>query len=208
MNIYCYYTQSHDVFFREWFTATIQDKFKIVSTRDTTQYCKTASYRTKGWRETQIKKIKLWLRAINTTDVFIGSDVDIQWFGPTKKVLLKELGKRDLAIQSYGGGTVCSGFFICRSNERTKKLWTAVLEGLRNNKSQGEQDILQGHLNNGMVRWTELSRNLFWTPNKECALKNLKVPDKVLLHHATYVVGVDAKIKQMKYVRDIVRQRK
>jgi hypothetical protein len=36
---------------------------------------------------------------------------------------------------------------------------------------------------------------------------DLPVPEGIVMHHANYVVGVEQKIAQLEYVRDIVRAR-
>ena len=205
MKLFCYNTPSHDVFYDEWFTKSIQDEFELVRVRDDSQHCKSARYRQHGWRETQIRKVRLWLRALREEEVFVGSDVDIQWFGPTSHLLQQCIQDRDFAVQSYGDGAICSGFFICRSNARTQEMWQTVLEGLEKGESQGEEDLLRNCLRNKMVKWAELPRNVFWTPNNLYREHSeFKVPRGLLMHHATFVVGIDNKLKQMRHVRKTI----
>ena len=60
-------------------------------------------------------------------NVFIHSDIDIQFFGNFIKDCSNEFAKQNYDILfQIGGRSICMGFFICRANEKTKKFFTDI----------------------------------------------------------------------------------
>lgn len=202
MQLYCYHTPSHDYLFERFFLPTLKDEFEVVNLRDSKQWCISATFRRSGWRHTQCQKLRTWIAALNASEIFIGADVDIQWFRNTKEAFFQALGDNDLAVQTYPDGSICSGLFICRSNDATKKMWNSILTALERGDDNGEQSLLISHLLHGDVSWGALPPNEFWSPSiRYTTLDQIIVPAEILLHHATFTKGIKNKIEQLEYVR-------
>ena len=95
-----------------------------------------------GWTETTIRKVDLIIRAIeeNWGDIFIFSDVDIQFFAPIQDIIIELMEGKDIIMQRNNPeGVLCTGFFVCRANEKTLRLWNDVKKTMQKNRSQSDQ---------------------------------------------------------------------
>ena len=157
MKIYTYYTDSHKILFDNYFS-NIKDLEIDATVGD--QECPSGSYYSNGWKTTTMKKVDVFIKATkeNMGGIFVFSDVDIQFFGPIKDQLLEELGDADIAIQNDYSGGLCSGFFICRGNERTLNMF----ENMKKNESQYLEDQYALNMNLHYCNVKVLS-DKFWT---------------------------------------------
>lgn len=199
MKIYTYYTESHKDLFENYFSKTVED-LEIDSTIGE-QECKSGSYYSDGWKTTTMKKVDVFIKAVNENmgDIFVFSDVDIQFFGPIKDALIQELGEFDIAIQNDYNGGLCSGFFVCRGNERTLKMF----ESMRDNHDQYLEDQHALNMNLNHCNYTVLSTR-FWTFGSfgtQWKNQNFDIPDNLLMHHSNWVEGIDKKVELLKIVR-------
>lgn len=170
-----------------------------------------------GWIETMHRKIDLIIRAIKESwgDIFIHSDVDVQFFWPTEGVILKLIDEKDMVTQCNDpAGNLCAGFFACRANDRTLALWQEIKNSLgQNNKN--DQDLLNDYLRNRKnrfnIHWSYLPKSFFgggtfsgkrWEPGMD-----LVIPEQPVMHHANWTVGIDHKIAQLEHVRNQVMKK-
>lgn len=200
MKIYTYYTESHKQLFDEWFSKTITD-LEIEPTFGD-QECPTGSYYQDGWKKTTMKKVDVFINAVNQNlgGVFVFSDVDIQFFGPIKEQLLLELGDADIAIQNDYKGGLCSGFFVCRGNERTLRMF----ENMKRNESQYPEDQYALNMNLHFCNVKVLSER-FWTfgaHGTQWKGQNFDIPDNLLMHHSNWTEGIQNKIRLLEIVRE------
>jgi len=174
-----------------------------------------------GWTDTTIRKVDLIIRAIkeNWGSIFIFSDVDIQFFCPIQKRIFELMEGKDMIIQKNApNGVLCSGFFACRGNEKTLRLWQDVKKTMQKSKLHSDQKSLNrcikrhSQKNPYNVVWSYLPSTFFgggtltgreWYPGI-----HLKVPHGILMHHANWTKGVKNKIAQLVYVRKVVNKRK
>jgi len=199
MKIYTYYTDSHKPFYDNHFSISVED-LEIVSFFGD-QECQTGSYYKEGWKQTTMKKVDVFIQACkeNQGDVFVYSDVDIQFFGPIKEKLLEELGDYDIAIQDDYLGGMCSGFFVCRGNERTLRMF----ENMKTNESQYLEDQHALNMNLNFVKFKPLSHR-FWTfgiYKTQWKNQNFDIPDDILMHHANWTEGIQNKTVLLNIVR-------
>jgi len=129
MKLYTCYTPSHRVMYENYFLPSLPNEFDLI-VEQFPQDCPTGSFYTAGWGKTMQRKAALLLRICeaNMGKVFVFSDVDVQFFGPIKQVLLDELGDFDIACQDDFVGQYCAGFFICRANAATLALFRKMAE--------------------------------------------------------------------------------
>tara|TARA_R110002167_G_scaffold261555_1_gene468081 strand:+ start:625 stop:2205 length:1581 start_codon:yes stop_codon:yes gene_type:complete len=131
--IYIFSSPSHDDMKEKYFLPSIKDDVEIVEAKQE-QTCTTGEFHSAGWETIVHQKIDLLIRAIheNWNGWFIHSDVDIQFFHPIIPTIQEELkrnGDRDIVFQAdnpYPRPTLCAGFFACRGNQRTLRLWQDV----------------------------------------------------------------------------------
>ena len=222
IRLYAFYTPSHAVLKDRFFLPSIQDDFEIIM-REEKQTCSSAQFMNNGWTKTTIKKVDLIIDAIleNWGSVFIFSDVDIQFFAPIKDLLLSLIQDNDIIMQkNCPSGVLCTGFFMCRANDKTLQLWQDVKKIMKKNPSQSDQISLNQCIkrcrkkNSYNVTWDYLPDIFFgagtliaypgylWHPGK-----TLPIPDDIVMHHANWTRGVKNKIAQLKYVKKHVEKK-
>jgi len=217
--VYTVYSETHDTLFRQWFLGTMQDNFEVIARR-IDQTCPAGSFMSEGWTSAVSQKIPLILEAIDAhteNGFFIFSDADVQWFGPVEgriRRLLAENPQVDIFFQAdaskHGGGigNVCTGFFVCKGNIRTRAFWTLVGERMRWH-GKGDQAAAQEIIRSNVIRGLQVGYlpDQFWGPGTGEARPLrwqpgmfLDPPTDLLVHHANWTVGVRQKIAQLEYI--------
>lgn len=217
IKLYALCTPSHEALARDWFLPSIQDPFEVI-TQVETQDCVDGYYQNEGWKKTTGKKVDLIIRAIeeNMGEFFVFSDVDIQFFEPIEPIITPLMKDYDFLVQkNHPDGIVCSGFFVCRANQKTLQLWQDVREYMRTHEKvsdQGALNICLRRKKHRKIAWMRLPDEFFsagtcagvrWNPDKP-----LYVPERVVLHHANWTEGIENKIAQLRYVKSRVTFRK
>jgi hypothetical protein len=115
-------------------------------------------------------------------------------------------------------GVLCTGFFACRGNEKTLRLWEDVKKMMESDSLSSDQISFNrcirrnGHKNPYNVIWAYLPSSFCgggtftgyeWHPGMV-----LPIPGKIMMHHANWTKGVKNKIAQLIYVRNEVLRRK
>lgn len=216
IKLYALYTPSHEVLKDQFFLPSLQDDFELVF-EFCEQMCPSAKFMTKGWTDTTIRKVDLIIRAIqeNWGSLFIFSDVDIQFFCPIKDTLLKLIQDKDIIIQkNTPDGVLCTGFFVCRGNEKTLRLWQDVKKVMEHNDLNSDQNSFnrcikrRSKKNPYNIVWGYLPDTFFgggtltgctWNPGM-----SLPIPQGIMMHHANWTKGIKNKIAQLIYVRNVV----
>ena len=218
MKLYCFYTPSHSIFYKDWFKPTASREFELVPYEYPEQISKSSEYAKDGWRETQYNKTLHWKKAVedNMGDVIVCSDVDIQFLGDCKDFLFNILGDNDIAFQqNKKGGPICSGFFVCRCSLKTQNFFDIIAKRLKkimHKPGGGEQYEMQKLLSEKWyedhLRMLKLSHDRIWNPGKTYKdLTELEVPKDIRVHHANWTEGLDSKIEQLNYVKSVHVQR-
>lgn len=206
MRLYGLYTPSHERLKEDWFLASLKDAYEICLTRYDSIYG--GAYRQPQWSKAIKKKSEVILQAIqdNWNNLFVYSDVDVQFFGPTEAKLIAEAEGRDIVCQvdHLTDANLCAGFFICRGNRKTLELWTRVRKCLKKEgRDQGAFNRLLRNMRE--IKYGALPLCFFgggsfsgriWEPGDD-----LFVPADAVMHHANWTVGIANKIEQLKYVK-------
>ena len=200
MNVYTIFTPSHQELYTNYFIKTLPNDLNLKVIQDSNQYCKEGVYYTSGWSKVCLQKIDLFIRACeeNLGDVFLYSDVDVQFFGPVKNQLLLELGTGDIACQDDSARIYNSGFFVCRANKATLNMFKTM----KDNYSREDQTTLNKHIH--MVRHKFLSHRFFTIGqifHRMWMGDQFNIPDHILTHHANWVIGLNNKKKLLDLVR-------
>ncbi|MFA5008208.1 MAG: putative nucleotide-diphospho-sugar transferase [Candidatus Omnitrophota bacterium] len=162
MKLYSFYTQSHRILKEEWFLNSLKDDYELII-EEYDQIVDRGDFMAEGWLKLMSKKIDLIMRAIKENDgeIFIVSDVDIQFFRPTKEAILKLIGNNDLLIQRDSpDGILCLGFFALRANSRTLALWQDISKLLGQDAHKHEQDILNDLMFTGANKICSLAHHI------------------------------------------------
>ena len=221
IKLYAIYTPSHAVLKDSYFLPSLQDDFELII-EEVQQTCPSAEFMGKGWTDTTIKKVNLIIRAIeeNWGEIFIFSDVDIQFFAPIKDLILSLLKDNDILMQkNCPDGVLCTGFFVCRGNEKTLQIWKDVKKIMEKRPSQSDQISFNQCIKRNSkknpynITWDYLPDVFFgagtliaypgysWNPGKR-----LPIPTDIVMHHANWTKGVENKIAQLKYVKKQVKK--
>ncbi len=205
MKLYTIYTESHRNMYENYFLKTLPDEFEVISS-EIPQECPTGEFYAEGWEKTCERKVDLFIKACeeNMGGTFVFSDVDIQFFGNIREVLLAELGDHDIACQNDTSSYYCSGFFICRGNERTLKMFNEM----KKNYDREDQTTLNNHI--GMVKAKFLSHRFFTIGhllNAPWTGQDFDLKYEILVHHSNWVSGIENKTRLMDIVRNKAYER-
>ena len=200
MKLYTIYTESHKEMYENYFLKTIPNEFEIIP-NEIPQECPTGEFYESGWDKTCYRKTELYLKACeeNMGSVFAFSDVDIQFFGKIKEAMLSELGDFDIACQNDTGPYYCSGFFVCRGNERTLNMFREMVK----NYDREDQTTLNNHIH--LAKSKFLSHKFFTIGhllNTAWTGQEFEIKHEILMHHSNWVIGLDRKAKLMDIVRE------
>jgi len=200
MKLYTIYTESHKYMYENYFIKTLPNEFEVITT-EIPQECPTGEFYQEGWDKTCYRKVELFHKVCeqNMGELFVFSDVDIQFFGKIKQTLIDELGDFDIACQNDTGNYYCSGFFICRANEKTLHMFSEMLK----NYHLEDQTTLNKHIH--LVKSKFLSNKFFTIGhllNTVWSGQEFNLTNNILMHHSNWVSGIDNKIKLMDIVRD------
>jgi len=116
MKLISVYSESHRIFKDKWFLPTLQDDYKLEM-----HHCDVngpARYMEEDWVKTVIFKAETIINAIKKYwgNIFIYSDVDIQFFKETKQLLVQSIKDNDIVCQRDDpGGALCTGFWVAKA---------------------------------------------------------------------------------------------
>jgi len=207
--MYTLYTTSHKQLFTNWFSKTL-DKNDYELVEKNLGDMGEGRFKDMGWSASIKEKIKLIIQAIeeNQEKVFVFSDVDIQFFGPTKELLLKSIKNKDI-ICARDGWDMClnSGFFACVGNAKTLRLWNEIERFFNANPQCTDQTGLIHVIHKkkvkglkvGVLPLTFYCPKTPWSPGIK-----IDVPQKVVMHHANWTEDVESKIDQLVSIRDTI----
>lgn len=158
-----------------------------------------------------VRKCEVIIQAIreNWGEVFLWSDVDAQFFGPMTEWAERATRELDLVFQiDAPGPCLCAGFFFCRGNDETLRLWQEALDFVRLPGSVGDDQFYVRHqlwYGKRAVRWGHLPPAFIgggtftgkcWDPGGD-----FPVPQGVVAHHANFTAGPKFKVMQCEFVR-------
>jgi hypothetical protein len=168
------------------------------------------SYRTPGWLSAQKQKLELIYECLCDTDdedeIFMYSDLDIQFFAPFRSYIEELLMTNDIVFQNDCPDypVYCMGFFACKKTDAIKDLFKTAITLLKY-KSECDQTVINEviHAFPSIVKY--VLPNEFFTVGmhggKVWDGEEFEIPENIIMHHANWTVGIDNKIKLLKQVR-------
>ena len=202
MKIYTMLSKSHQFLYDEFFYKSIKEnepEAEIVLGKQD-QICKSGNYYEDGWKESMRQKVEIYSEAINSGDnMFIWSDVDIEFYEPFIQQCIKELGDFDIAFQEGVGDEYCAGFFIAKINDRTKKFFN-ILKNKYENYSC-DQDAINKNIQ--LVKAKFLSRKFLNVSfqHRHWDGQEVVITEPISMFHANYTVGLQRKIMLLKSIK-------
>jgi hypothetical protein len=165
VKLYFFTSQSHSRLLNEWFLPTLEDDFELVR-EDSDQICPDGQFMASGWLQMMVKKVDLILRAIaeNPGEIFLHSDVDVQFFGPIEEDIRSLMTDMDMVIiKDSPRGVLCPGFFAARGGDGMRDLWCQIRELLVSSHKYHDQDFLNHLVLGRASSWSvALSRAFFF----------------------------------------------
>jgi hypothetical protein len=232
------YTNSHRSFLDEFFLKTFpfESGVSLVLER-MPQKCSSGWLFSDGWRDQMVEKQKFINKSLETfflNEILVFSDVDISFYGDVKEDLIESLGDNDIAFMKDHNSDEfgrCGGFFILKSNDKTRRLFSQVLSSLLSLSTlesttfrTSEQQTINSVLNSMPdVKWTYLppryythglyteglknfseenQAGLWWENKDEEEKQNVFIPDDMKVHHANWASGVECKMKLLEFVHN------
>ena len=197
MKIYSAYSKSHEIFL-PWFETikVVEPDIEIEYTK-IEQKCSTGSFKDEGWDEATQQKIEVLLSIIDTddgSDFFIFSDVDIQFFKPVYNLGKIALKNHDIVFQNDYGGGPCTGFFYCKRNIKTRKLFEEASKFKIDDQNATQYALrLLPEVQYALLPKEYFTYGMFyrhWDGDQ-----NFNIPSNIVMHHANWVKGIDKKLE-------------
>jgi hypothetical protein len=214
MKIYTFYTPSHkeiyDKYFVESFNNHLSNDF-ILDTELGIQKTKNGDFSDPELGSSMDDKLILLKRAITENDGnwFIYADCDIQFFDNIKNDINNyiNLGMKeniDMFCQE-DCNSICAGFLLIRSSKKMNDFIDLISK--ERHKFNNDQLAMNQYAN--YIRYSFLPRNMYYTVGNYNggrvwnAGDTVYLPNKILLHHANFTIGVKNKIIMMDQVKKI-----
>lgn len=231
INLYTFYSDSHKDLKDKYFLPSIKDDYNIVA-RKYFQISQTGIYGSDGFNRAMIDKLDLLIEAVknNLGKVFLYADVDIQFFGKTKDVILKYIEGKDIVFQmdypaketgndgrglnfystKTSNGPCCAGFFVAKGSEKLLEFFENVKKRCLKNPDIVDQRAINMMIGSSGLKWGFLP-GVFFCPGQTKDFGgiwkpgvNLDVPKDILMHHANWTIGIDNKVKQLEFIKEKV----
>ncbi|MEO8948273.1 MAG: putative nucleotide-diphospho-sugar transferase [Mucilaginibacter sp.] len=195
-----YYSPSHELLFEKHFYPSylkhLSDDFELFVLKDQ-QTCDVV-FRKGNWNKQVKEKVTYVNNFIQDTasDFFLFSDVDIIFYKNVKEDLLFEMYNVDIGFQSDNtkGQTdnLCSGFYCCRVNNKTKSFFNYLTNHYDNNQS--DQQNFNLFLPKSDLNYKPLSNKFYNFSHSTGSIwhHGLKIPFPefpIAMYHANYTVG-------------------
>ena len=210
MKLITFYSDSHKILLDNYFLPSLKkfNEFEIIVEKINQN--SEGYYGCDGWGETMTNKVDLIIKTINETwgNYFVYADCDIMFFDSMKDKLIEYIEDNDISFQD-DSVTVCAGFFICKSNEKTLNLWKTVKDNVHNYND--DQESLRYHIDKVDIKYNKLplifsnighfNGQQRWEGNK-----NYDIPSNIIIFHANWTVGVQSKIELFNYIIDNISE--
>ena len=221
MKIIVFYTNKCKVLYENFFLPSVQKYGEYTIDDKSLNVLTDKEYNTLEWIKLMRYKVEIILNEIlkDTKEFFMYNDVDIEYFGKTKDIILENIKDKDIVFQRNDSGNPNAGIIICKSdktNLNTINFFKKVIEILDYNYNNISKfpNIEYSSLSDNTTMYKLLLEEKFpvnWgLLPKEFITGRLpsrgEIPNhNILLHHATCVTNVNDKIKQMNFIRNNIK---
>ena len=219
MKIYTFLSEAQREMYEKYFLSSLPTEFDVNTTFHNDSYIEPESaYYSLGHPCPEFTE-RMKMKAIfmkktcekNFGDIIVFADADLQFFGPLKKTLIEELGNLDMVCQQDDMWSVsrklCGGLMVCRCNTHTLKLFTQIEKNFRidDQVTLNDQKNICKHKALPMEQFFTVGHVLGRQWWKEV---NFSIPQSILVHHASWTLGIENKMKLLEIVKKRVHNRK
>jgi MoaA/NifB/PqqE/SkfB family radical SAM enzyme len=193
-------TPTHRELAEQWFIPSIRDEYDPeIQFRAGVPASGNGDFLDEAWQTGVRLKSRVILEFIrkNPGSVFLYSDVDVRFLGPTRAAVLAALGDRDIVCQlDDPAGNLCTGLMAMRANESVHRLWSRVADAIPqyhrdqiafNRLVRSDPGLRWGYLPEGFFG-PGTFRGRLWQPG-EC----FPIPARPLAFHANWCIGTESK---------------
>ena len=146
MKLYGLVTPSHEILLEQWLLPTLKDPYEIrIQSSPQIGQPEQHLYGSREFNQTTLVKVDLIIRAVqeNMGTLFLFTDMDIQFFQETGKLLRRLMRRKDLLFQRDSpSGIPCTGFFCCRGSPETLRFWQQVRKSMERCPEKDDQQTV------------------------------------------------------------------
>mmetsp|Transcript_101423 Transcript_101423/g.287406 ORF Transcript_101423/g.287406 Transcript_101423/m.287406 type:complete len:286 (-) Transcript_101423:89-946(-) len=159
------------------------------------------------------QKIKEALDSVGEGEVFVFSDVDVQFLGPVQDIVNESIEGVDLVLQrEFEDIGVNIGFMAMRSTPATQAFWSHVHSEIERTRAL-DQRVVNNALYTGLARqkfgmsWGRFPPQVWASSMAGTG----RLPDSLVLHHANFTIersksfDPSRKLQQMALVSDYIK---
>lgn len=220
LKVYAIFSNSHEILYKNYFLPSLKntdlelivEKFEQIGSG----VCDSAHF-----SEMMLKKVEFIIETIkgNWGDIFVVSDVDIILLKKVSKDLIFRLKGKDIVFQAerIKGNEINTGFYACRANENSLKLWQEcksrlkeeILQGVKTNEQIIINKIL---LENSPVKFGLLPLGKYHSPLmfldiEDNVIRNMpEIPQNICTYHANFLYDLRKKGTVLSKVREIINK--
>ena len=101
MKMCVFFTAAYESLYRDWLLGSLRDDFELMVLKSDKQICPTSKFMEIGWIETMLLKIDFIIHVIQkyAGEIFICTDVDIQFFKPIESDIAELIMGKDMLLQ-------------------------------------------------------------------------------------------------------------
>ena len=146
MKIIVFYTNKCKVLYENFFLPSVQKYGEYTIDDKSLNVLTDKEYNTLEWIKLMRYKVEIILNEIlkDTKEFFMYNDVDIEYFGKTKDIILENIKDKDIVFQRNDSGNPNAGIIICKSdktNLNTINFFKKVIEILDYNYKIGRAHV-------------------------------------------------------------------
>lgn len=211
-----FYSDSHAVLYEDFFLKSFLKNIKDCSlkTKKVDQLSPTGEWASEKFNVVTLEKIRWILTNIDLNDSnnLIYADCDVQFLNDINV----DLGEHDILFQK-DYDNICSGFFICKQNERIKYFFENVekelAQQIQSRSTCDDQWVINQFLTKSPrnkkyldLKFGYLPSDEYWTVGNSLSGKvwvgqDFVCPGRIVVHHANFTIGIERKINLMKIVK-------
>lgn len=216
MKVYTHYSDSHKVMYNDYFKPSLRSLYTKeqlpIRSCYHSQTTQNGYFMTDGWLDAMDIKLDVIIGAIeeNMDSWFIFADCDIQFLNPFIEDLETEITNVDIACQN-DRGTLCAGLFACKGNDSTLNLFQTI----KKNFKHIVNDQVALNYFKYIVKYKLLDTEKYFTIGNVFTNSDgthnwdnktyITPPNKLLIHHANYVRGINNKLKLLANIKKSVK---
>lgn len=220
MKLITYLTPSHEELYENYFLPTIPTDIELTTIRGR-QLCNDGRYPEKksvissGWKDQvkdKLSQIIDLVESYEAGELFVVSDVDVQFFGSIAKPIEELMLGKEICFQRdepHGTKQHCTGFYAAKKSFVLLKMLKKAVEMIERvgyEQKAVNHALRLSELRSGFLDTRFYTHGLYQGEWDGCF--QIIVPETILVHHANWTRGIQNKIKLLDTVKKIMGPRR